>query len=152
MQLMFGDQNTEVLITVLVPNNCQAVGGDVRPCSDKDDGRSIDNLRELIIPRQNTLAELCLFGLLSDSFIFALTCISNVLIYEEGTNLELYLERTPKHLDAWAFRMISLNSLPILKACISENNLDSGDVDNQDSNIGSIVDVKVSQISLMSNG
>lgn len=53
MFLMLGSQNKARLIIVLVSNVCQAVRSDVRPCLDKDDGPLIDNLWEMIFPRQN---------------------------------------------------------------------------------------------------
>ncbi|KAM3176289.1 hypothetical protein ACTXT7_006824 [Hymenolepis weldensis] len=47
MLLMSGDQNTS-------PNDCQAVKSDIHSHINKGDGRLRANLRELIIPRQNT--------------------------------------------------------------------------------------------------
>lgn len=67
MLLMLGYQNTPRLIAVLVPNNCQAARSDVRPRHDKVDGRSRDNLRQFLVPKQHKhfSCDLCFVGLLS---------------------------------------------------------------------------------------
>lgn len=95
--LMLGDQNSTRLITVLIPNNCQAVWSDVRPYIDKDNERLWENLRNWLLQDKIKTPQLWTF--------FRRTSIRRYALYEKMSNSILsYL----KHM-LWLHYLLLIN-------------------------------------------